>query len=265
MDISAAKKYMFWFIIGGAIVLMVPLYYFFTSSYRSDATKREAGMERALIRLEKYRRKGAKIANKKWKLAEEVKLEKIKEKKLLKYKELSERDVHIEKIFSTGQGVEIEDEAIWKNMYTQRVDFLYDALERSNVSAGAGALPFKDWGDAIPSWVEIAEVQKRYWIVEELLKIILKGDLGIRDLGYVSFRKGGHNQNNASSEFYEFVPFSINVNIDIKRMLFLIDELLQSKFPFEIETVNINRHEDSVVNVVIDAFVIDFKTGEGST
>ncbi len=265
MEISAVKKNKFWFIIGGAIVLMVVFYYFFTNSYRSDASKKEAGMERALSRLEVYKRKGVKIINAKWKPAEEVKLVKVKEKKLSKYKELSERDIHIEKIFSTGQGEEIEDVAIWKNMYTQRVNLLNDTLAKSNVPASEGALPFRDWGDGIPTWDEIVKEQKRYWIVEELLKIILKENLEIKSLGIVNFRQEGFYQNNASSEFYEFVPFTINVSMDIKRILFLLDALLQSKFPLEIEAVNINKKSDNAVDVVIDAFVIDFKTGEEST
>lgn len=262
MNISVIKENKFWVIIGGVIVFMVGCYFYCTNSYRSETSKNVKDIDYALSRLEVYKRKGLKIINAKWVTAEKDKLETIKEKQL-KYNELlGKRDVHIEKIFSTDRGNEIDDAALWKDMYVQRVDFLYNALSKSNVSASESALPFRKWGEGIPAWEEIVEEQKKFWIVAELLNIIQNKELKIDSLEAINFRKEGFLSNNASSGFYDIIPFTINVNMSIERILLLINELAKSKLLLEIETVNVNRELNNVVNVIIDAYAIDFKTEE---
>jgi hypothetical protein len=276
MNISGVRENKFWIVLGGAIVFMAILYVLFGNPYRRGYSKRIGEIESALVQLEMYERKGVKIINEKWIEAEDARLKAI-EKAQLKYKELlKERDYHIEKFFGVGNEGEIKDEALWKNSYVQRVDLLRGNLMRSNITAGRGALPFKEWGDEIPKRDKIVEEQKKFWITEELLNIIQKKELKISNIESISFRQEGVSPGNTHPELYETIHFTIKLSMDTEEIPFLIDELLKSKIRFEVETFNINgrlnklrtlkKFEQSEeisystgVNIIINAYAIDFK------
>ncbi len=272
INIPGSKENKFWVVLGGAIVFMIIIYLLFVNPYRTGYSKKVEEIEGVLAQLEVHKRKGLKIINEKWIEAEKAKL-KVIEKEQLKYKELlKERDYHIEKIFGAEDEGEIEDEALWKNTYVQRVNMLLDSLVRSNISASEGALPFKEWGDEIPARDKIAEEQKKFWITEELLNIIQKRKLRINNLESISFGQG-FSPSNAHPELYDIIPFTIKLTMHTENILFLIDELLKSKICFEVEAFNINGRLDKLrssksggipygtrVNVIINAYTIDFKT-----
>ncbi len=267
------KENKFWVVLGGAIVFMIILYLLFVNPYRTGYAKKVEEIESVLAQLEVHKRKGLKIINEKWIEAEKAKL-KVIEKEQLKYKELlKERDYHIEKIFGAEDEGEIEDEALWKNTYVQRVNMLLDSLVRSNISASEGALPFKEWGDEIPARDKIAEEQKKFWITEELLNIMQKRKLRINNLESISFSQEEFSPSNMHPELYDIIPFTIKLTMNTENILFLIDELLKSKICFEVETFNINGRLDKLrsaksggipygtrVNVIINAYAVDFKT-----
>ncbi len=276
INISGIRENKFWIVLGGAIIFMIILYLLFVNPYRVGHSKKVDEVEGVLAQLEVYERKGMKIINKEWIEAEKTKLRTI-EKEQIKYKEsLKERDYHIEKIFGEENEGEIKDEALWKNSYVQRVNLLRDNLVKSNISASGGALPFKEWGNEIPSRDKIAEEQKKFWITEELLNIIQKKELKIRNLESISFRQKDSSPSNTHPELYDVIPFAIKLSMNTENILFLIDELLKSKICFQIESFNINgrlnklrssglaEKSDDVmygtrVNVIIKAYAIDFK------
>jgi hypothetical protein len=276
MNISGIRENKFWIVLGLAIVFMVALYLFFGNPYRGRYSKRIEEIEGALAQLEVYERKGGKIINEEWIKIENAKLEKI-EKEQLKYKELlRERDYHIEKFFDAEYEGEAGDEALWKNSYVQRVNLLLDNLARSNISAGKGALPFKEWGNEIPTLDKIAEEQKKFWITEELLNIIQKRELKIHNLESINFGKEGFSPDGSHPDVYDIIPFTIKLSMNTEDIPFLIDELLKSKIRFEVDAFKINgrlntlrssklleKSEDiqygTRVNVIINAYAIDFK------
>ncbi|MBC8552514.1 MAG: hypothetical protein H8D23_23035 [Candidatus Brocadiales bacterium] len=285
MDISDIKKNKFWISIGGGMVFVIAFYFCVVSPFRLRKTEDMESLERLLTRLERYETKGHMIRNEKWIKAEEAKLEAIKnvqQEYELFYKE---RDSHLEKIFESVNGEEIKDEALWENRYIQGMNVLLDRIKNREIPLGKNALSLKQWKVEIPTWEEIVPEQKRFWITEELVKIILKDELKVEYLEGINFEMESAVSTNVYTELYDIIPFTIKVSMNVESLLFLMNELLKSKLSFEIKTVNIggelNRfrvtkgaekssrfgqpvqkrsfRSPSIVDVVIDAYVLDFK------
>ena len=285
MDITDIKKNKFWISIGGGVILIIVFYFCVISPFRSRNSQKMESMERLLTRLERYEKKGHKIRNKKWIKAEEEKLEAIKKAQQEYELFYKERDGRLEKIFESANGEEIKDEALWENRYIQGMNILLGNIKNREIPLGNNALSFKQWNVEIPTWEEIVPEQKRFWITEELVKIILNDKLKIDYLESISFEREGAVSANAYTELCDIIPFTIKVSMNIEGLLFLMNELLKSELPFEISTINIggelNRYRmmkgaeesarfgqsaqkgkfraPSVVDVVIDAYVLDFK------
>ena len=285
MDITNIKKNKFWLSIGGGVIFVIVFYFCVISPFRSRNSEKMESMERLLTRLERYEKKGHKIRNKKWIKAEEEKLEAIKKAQQEYELFYKERDGRLEKIFESANGEEIKDEALWENRYIQGMNILLGNIKNREIPLGNNALSFKQWNEEIPTWEEIVPEQKRFWITEELVKIILNDKLKIDYLESISFEREGAVSANAYTELCDIIPFTIKVSMNIEGLLFLMNELLKSELPFEISTINIggelNRYRmmkgaeesarfgqsaqkgkfraPSVVDVVIDAYVLDFK------
>ena len=285
MDITNIKKNKFWLSIGGGVIFVIVFYFCVISPFRSRNSEKMESMERLLTRLERYEKKGHKIRNKKWIKAEEEKLEAIKKAQQEYELFYKERDGRLEKIFESANGEEIKDEALWENRYIQGMNILLGNIKNREIPLGNNALSFKQWSVEIPTWEEIVPEQKRFWITEELVKIILNDKLKIDYLESISFEREGAVSANAYTELCDIIPFTIKVSMNIEGLLFLMNELLKSELPFEISTINIggelNRYRmmkgaeesarfgqsaqkgkfraPSVVDVVIDAYVLDFK------
>ncbi|MCP4252080.1 MAG: hypothetical protein GY775_01510 [Candidatus Scalindua sp.] len=285
MDISGIKKNRFWVSIGGGVFFVIVIYFCVVSPFRLSNSEKMESLERLLARLERYEKKGHKIRNEKWIKAEEKKLETIKKVQQEYEFFYKERDRNLEKFFESGNGEEIKDEALWENRYIQGMNGLLGKIKKREIPLGKNALSLKQWKMEIPTWEEIVPEQKRFWITEELVKIILKDKLKVDYLEGISFERESVVSTNASTELYDIIPFTMKVSMDIESLLFLMNEILKSKLSFEIETVNIggelNRlrmskgagestrfgqsvkkrspRSPSIVDVVIDAYALDFK------
>ena len=285
MDISDIKKNRFLLSLGGGLVFVIVFYFCVVSPFRSRNSEKMESMERLLTRLERYEKKGHKICNEKWIKTEEEKLEVIKRVQQ-EYKVFyKERDRHLEKMFESVNGEGIKDEALWENRYIQRKNVLLEKIENREISLGKNALPFKQWKVKIPTWEEIVPEQKRFWVTEELVRIILMDELKVDYLEGINFEMEDAVSVNANTELYDIIPFTIKVSMNVESLLFLLNELLKSKLSFEIQTINIggelNRlrvtkgagessgfeqsaqrrrpRPPSIVDVVIDAYALDFK------
>ena len=285
MDISDIKKNRFLLSLGGGLVFVIVFYFCVVSPFRSRNSEKMESMERLLTRLERYEKKGHKICNEKWIKTEEEKLEVIKRVQQ-EYKVFyKERDRHLEKMFESVNGEGIKDEALWENRYIQRKNVLLEKIENREISLGKNALPFKQWKVKIPTWEEIVPEQKRFWVTEELVRIILMDELKVDYLEGINFEMEDAVSVNTNTELYDIIPFTIKVSMNVESLLFLLNELLKSKLSFEIQTINIggelNRlrvtkgagessgfeqsaqkrrsRSPSIVDVVIDAYALDFK------
>ena len=285
MDISDIKKNRFLLSLGGGLVFVIVFYFCVVSPFRSRNSEKMESMERLLTRLERYEKKGHKICNEKWIKTEEEKLEVIKRVQQ-EYKVFyKERDRHLEKMFESVNGEGIKDEALWENRYIQRKNVLLEMIKNREISLGKNALPFKQWKVKIPTWEEIVPEQKRFWVTEELVRIILMDELKVDCLEGINFEMEDAVSVNTNTELYDIIPFTIKVSMNVESLLFLLNELLKSKLSFEIQTINIggelNRlrvtkgagessgfeqsaqrrrpRPPSIVDVVIDAYALDFK------
>ena len=285
MDISDIKKNRFLLSLGGGLVFVIVFYFCVVSPFRSRNSEKMESMERLLTRLERYEKKGHKICNEKWIKTEEEKLEVIKRVQQ-EYKVFyKERDRHLEKMFESVNGEGIKDEALWENRYIQRKNVLLEMIKNREISLGKNALPFKQWKVKIPTWEEIVPEQKRFWVTEELVRIVLMDELKVDYLEGINFEMEDAVSVNTNTELYDIIPFTIKVSMNVESLLFLLNELLKSKLSFEIQTINIggelNRlrvtkgagessgfdqsaqkrrsRSPSIVNVVIDAYALDFK------
>jgi len=285
VDISDIKKNRFLLSLGGGLVFVIVFYFCVVSPFRSRNSEKMESMERLLTRLERYEKKGHKICNEKWIKTEEEKLEVIKRVQQ-EYKVFyKERDRHLEKMFESVNGEGIKDEALWENRYIQRKNVLLEMIKNREISLGKNALPFKQWKVKIPTWEEIVPEQKRFWVTEELVRIILMDELKVDYLEGINFEMEDPVSVNANTELYDIIPFTIKVSMNVESLLFLLNELLKSKLSFEIQTINIggelNRlrvtkgagessgfdqsaqkrrsRSPSIVDVVIDAYALDFK------
>jgi len=285
VDISDIKKNRFLLSLGGGLVFVIVFYFCVVSPFRSRNSEKMESMERLLTRLERYEKKGHKICNEKWIKTEEEKLEVIKRVQQ-EYKVFyKERDRHLEKMFESVNGEGIKDEALWENRYIQRKNVLLEKIENREISLGKNALPFKQWKVKIPTWEEIVPEQKRFWVTEELVRIVLMDELKVDYLEGINFEMEDAVSVNTNTELYDIIPFTIKVSMNVESLLFLLNELLKSKLSFEIQTINIggelNRlrvtkgaressgldqsaqkrrsRSPSIVDVVIDAYALDFK------
>ena len=285
MDISDIKKNRFLLSLGGGLVFVIVFYFCVVSPFRSRNSEKMESMERLLTRLERYEKKGHKICNEKWIKTEEEKLEVIKRVQQ-EYKVFyKERDRHLEKMFESVNGEGIKDEALWENRYIQRKNVLLEMIKNREISLGKNALPFKQWKVKIPTWEEIVPEQKRFWVTEELVRIVLMDELKVDYLEGINFEMEDAVSVNTNTELYDIIPFTIKVSMNVESLLFLLNELLKSKLSFEIQTINIggelNRlrvtkgaressgldqsaqkrrsRSPSIVDVVIDAYALDFK------
>jgi len=282
MNLSNIKKNKFWISIGGVMISVTIFYLFVVNPFRLKNIKKAETIENVLARLESYERQGARLHNANWIKAEEDKLEAVREARGEYEGFYKERDSHLEKAFASENGEEIKDEALWKNRYIQEVNELLGKIRNHNVALSENALPFKEWKVEIPTWEDIAPEQKRFWIIEELINIILKKELGIGYLESINFEKEKSHRVSAYAELFSIVPFSVKAGMNVGGLLFLINEFLKSKICFEIETINVsgelnrlrsskgadkphlslqinNIQSPSMVDVVIEAYVIDFK------
>ncbi len=287
MNISGIKKNRFWISIGIGMIIVIAFLFCVVSPFRLGRSEKLESFERLLTRLEINAKKGHKIRNEKWIKAEEAKLvaiRKVQREYELFYKE---QDSHLEKIFTSVNGDEIKDEALWENRYIKGINVLQDEIKKREIplELGKNALPFKQWKMEIPTWKEIIPEQKRFWVTEELVNIILNEELKVDYLEVINFEMEDAVSTNAYTELYDIIPFTIKVSMNVESVLFLINELLKSKLSFEIKTINIGGElsrfrapeevgksfrssqsvqkrriqSPSIVDVVIDAYILDFK------
>ncbi len=282
MNISNIKKNKFWISLGGGVIFVIVFYILVVNPFRVKNANKVDMIENALRRLERYERMGSKIHNEKWIAAAEAKLGAIRNVRL-EYEEFyRDQDHHLEKFFASDEGKDIKDEALWGKRYIREVNIILDRIKDHNILLNENALPFKEMKSDIPYWEDIVPEQKKFWITEELINIRLKKELKVGYLEGINFGKENVSPVKTSVELCDIIPFTIRVSMDVEGLLFLINEFLKSKMPFEIETVSIsgelnrsglskeaekfyqslrrkNIQQYYIVDVIIEAYVMDFK------
>lgn len=267
----------FWTSIGAVFLIMLILFFVFIFPLSNKYAKTYKGIDDLTIPLENYALKVKNIYNDKWITSKKLETD-LYEKELEKCKSfLKEKDDHLESVFLIEDSikglVKIEDEALWKNEYVKRVSGLLTKLKAHNIALGEGALPFHDWGSEIPTWDTISPVQKKFWILEEFINIVLN-NTGITKLEKITFRESSFTYDHSLAKLYTVIPITIKVELQADRIKFLLHEILKSDIPFVIEGINILstdnafssssliKNDDSmsnpIINVTLDIYIIDY-------
>jgi hypothetical protein len=271
----------FWISTGGVFAILAAIYFFLVHPLSFIYTKIYKDLDDLSVVLEKYIVKKD-LYNNKW--CDSKKLEAaLYEKETDKCKEfLKKKDERLEAFFQLEDKekglIKIEDEALWKNEYIKRTSALIAKLDAQHIALSHDALPIQNWGTDIPTWDNILPVQKRFWIMEELVNIFLK-DIGITQLDKISFRETAYTYNASLSQIYTIIPLTIQLELLADHIEFLLHEIHKSDIPFVIETATIlstaksfnpgtsGEDEDSfsknpsnpVINVTLDTYIIDYK------
>src|SRR3989304_3551646 len=275
----------FWISIGAVFLIMLILLFVFIFPLSNKYAKTYKDLDDLTIPLENYALKVKNIYSDKWITSKKLETD-LYEKELEKCKSfLKEKDNSLETVFviddPTKGPVRIEDEALWKNEYVKRVSGLLTKLKANNITLGEGALPFHNWGSDIPTWDAISPVQKKFWILEALVKVALN-NAGITKLEKIAFRESSFTYDPSLVKLYTVIPITIQVELQADRIKFLLHEILKSDIPFVIEGINIMstdktfsssssmENEDSlpkdidnhllnpIINVTLDVYVIDY-------
>jgi len=275
----------FWISIGVVFFILLILLFVFISPLSNQYTKAYNEIEDLSTALERYALKKD-LYNDTW-IASIKQESELYDKELEKCKSfLKEKDNRLETIFSIQDPekglIKVEDEALWKNEYVRRVSALRTKLEANNIAVSEGALPFQNWGYDIPTWDTILPAQKRFWILEAIFRIALN-NTGITQLGKIMFRESSYTYDPSFTQLYTVIPITIKVELQADRIQFLLHDILKSDIPFVIEGITIlstdkilnpgplmgnedilnkgtNNHvSNPIIDVTIDAYVIDYK------
>ncbi|MCP4266845.1 MAG: hypothetical protein GY777_14955 [Candidatus Brocadiaceae bacterium] len=284
MNIEDIKNNKLWFFVVGGVIFVIAFYFSIVIPFRSRNIEKMKVLKNVLSQLERYKTRGINIHNEKWIKEEKSKLEAISSAQTEYKLFYKKRTDHLEKIFDTVYGEEIKDEALWENRYIQEVNVLLGKIKKRHISLSENALPFKRWKLEIPTWEEIDQEQKRFWVTEELINILLKEELHAGSLDSINFEKE-EVSTSSHPESYDVIPFTLKASMDVESLLFLINNILKSKICFEIKTISISgelyrlqpqertekrykldrsgqkkeTQSSSTVDVVVKADVLDFK------
>ena len=275
----------FWISIGTVFLILLILLFVFIFPLSNQYAKTYKRLYDLTVPFENYALRVKNIYNDKWITAKKLEAD-LYEKELEKCKSfLKEKDNSLEAVFLIENSikglVKIEDEALWKNEYVKRVSELLAKLEAQNINLGEGALPFYDWGSDIPTWDAISPVQKKFWILEAFINIVLN-NTGITKLEKITFRESSFTYDHSLAKLYTVIPIIIKVELQADRIKFLLHEILKSDIPFVIEGINIlstdktfsssssmenkdslpkdidNHLPNPIINVTLDVYVIDY-------
>ena len=267
----------FWISIGTIFLTLLILFFVFIFPLSNQYAKTCKDLDDLTTPLENYALRVKNIYNDKWIASKKLETD-LYEKELEKCKSfLKEKDSRLESVFLIEDSIKglikIEDEALWKNEYVKRVSGLLTKLKAHNITLSEGALPFHDWGSDIPTWDAISPVQKKFWILEKFINIVLN-NTWITKLEKITFRESSFTYDHSLAKLYTVIPITIKVELQADRIKFLLHEILKSDIPFVIEGINILstdkafssssliKNDDSmsnpIINVTLDIYIIDY-------
>ncbi|TVM03304.1 MAG: hypothetical protein CV087_05755 [Candidatus Brocadia sp. WS118] len=276
----------FWLITGIGFFTLLILLFAFISPLSNQYAKTYKNVMNLSVAFERYAAKKD-LYNESW-IASKRQEAELYNKEVEKCKSfLKGRDDHLESVFviqdTEKRLMKVEDEALWKNEYGKRISALVAKLEANHVALDNGALPFQNWGAEIPVWDNILSAQKRFWIIEAIVNIILDNN-GITKLEKITFKESCCSYDLSFAHIYTAIPITMKVELQADRIQFLLHDILESSIPFVIEGVNIsstnkilnpnssmeNNNASSaetnnnlphlITDITIDAYVIDYKT-----
>lgn len=276
----------FWPVIGMGFLTFLILLFVFIFPLSNKCDKTFKNMKDLFSALEKYAAKKD-LYNESW-IASKGQEAEVYNKEIEKCRSfLKEKDDHLESVFmiqdTEERVIKVEDEALWKNEYEKRISALLTKLETNHIAIGDGALPFQNWGQVIPTWENILSAQKKFWIIEAIVNIVLNNHK-ITKLEKITFKESCWSYDPAFAHIYSAIPITMRFELQADGIQFLLHDVLKSPIPFVVEGFNIsstnkisnpdfsiennnpvhvetsNNVSNFITDITIDAYIIDYKT-----
>lgn len=258
------------FIISGVILFVsIVIWFVLAIPFRSKNEQLRDELANKVSEFERYTGMRKDIYNTRWIEAKDREIDLV-EKELQACREfLAKRDAPIEKVFTDIAGERIKDEALWKDVYIRKTDALLRLLRQNRFEIDKDDLSFKSWGNKLPLLDEISIEQKRFWIQDEIINIIIKNRALIRGFGGLRFRETPQTANLLPQALITTIPFTLESELEPEKIFYLINDILNSGLNFYIETINIestgrmgdvsNNTLHILDKVTIDAYALDYK------
>ena len=212
-------------------------------------------------------RKGKNIYNEKWIKAKEEDINYFNDELSASKEFLKERDIKLERVFVDSNDIEVKDEALWKRHYRERSNYIHELLASNDVSINEKNFNLKTWDLKLPTTEEIFAEQKRFWIQNEVVNIIIKNKHAISEFYYLNFKDKPLVENKLTTNLFRAIPISLKLEIENTMILYLISDILGSDLNFFIESVKLEQNKDENRRLVentkpyiltLEAYVMDF-------
>ena len=249
------------------IVFSIVLFFLFFQTLKSKNMVLKDDLSSKISTLNRLQRKGRGVYNEKWIQAKEEDIKYCKSELSACKEILMDRDRKLEKVFVDVNDIEVTDEALWKRHYRERCNYIRDLLDINDVNVNEKSFNLKTWDFELPTIEEIATEQKRFWIQNEIVNIIIKNKYAINEFYYLNFKDKPLVENKSTSKLFNAIPIKLQLKIENTRILYLISDILGSDLNIFIESVkvemnkNVNNHlaENTEPYIVtLDAYVMDF-------
>ena len=257
------------FVISGILVLVsIAIYFTLFTPIKSKNEKLRESLKLKAEKLEQYRNKGKRIVNKKIINAKEQEITLLANELNVCKDLLANKDKIIEKVFTTTNNEEIKDEALWKGYYIKSCNNLITLLNHNKYEADSGKIDFKIWNQKLPSVSEISTEQKRFWIQDEIINIILKNKPYITKFHSIKFDDKPKFTNKSLQKLFKPIPFVLELDMEQSKILYLISDFLNSDLNYVIETASFESDKtenyqrgkpvNTIYKITINAYVMDF-------
>ena len=249
------------------IIVSLVLFFLIFQPLKSQNIAMEDDLNNKINTLNRLHKKGKGIYNEKWIRTKEDDIEYCKNQLSACKEILKERDKKLEKIFVDVNDIEVTDEALWKRYYRKRCNYLRELLDLNDVNINEKSFDLKTWDFELPTTEEIASEQKRFWIQNEIVDIIIKNKHAINEFHYLNFKDKPQVINKLTSKLFKAIPIEMKLEIVDARVLYLISDILGSDLNFFIESLKVEMDKDVNSHLVestkpyivtLNAYVMDF-------
>ncbi len=249
------------------IIISIVFFFLFLQPLKSQNITLENDLNNKVEALNRLHRKGKNIYNEKWIKAKEEDINYFNDELSASKEFLKERDIMIERVFVDINDLEVKDEALWKRHYRERSNYLQELLASNDVSINEKNFNLKTWDLRLPTTDEISAEQKRFWIQNEVVNIIIKNNHAISEFYYLNFKDKPLVENKSTAKLFSAIPISLKLEIENTMVLYVISDILGSDLNFFIESVKLEQNEDENRRLVentkpyiltLEAYVMDF-------
>jgi hypothetical protein len=152
------------------------------------------------------------------------------------------------------QPAEQETPQVFLKTYNDAVKALVQEVKDHKIKNGPNSWAFWDWGNGIPdSKDQREEAAREYWLTSEILEVVQLKQLNVVALDRLEGDPGSEKSDRfvpgtrvwqRRGEYFDAIPFNLEVKMRFQGLPELIAKLLTTKTPVDIENISISRLSD---------------------